>query len=64
MDWTAGVRFPAALFFLATTSRWTAKSTHHPVKQVTGALPTRVKWLECKADHSPPSSAVAKDARS
>jgi hypothetical protein len=43
------------------TPRLTPQVTQLPIYWIPCALSLRVKWLRCKADHSPPSSADVKD---
>jgi hypothetical protein len=42
-------------------SRPALEPTHPPIQRVKGALSLGVKWPEHEADHTPPSSADAKE---
>jgi hypothetical protein len=45
------------IFLFTTMSRMALGPTQPPIQWVPGALSLGEKWLECEADHSPPSSA-------
>jgi hypothetical protein len=45
------------IFLFTTMSRMTLGLTQPPIQWVPEALSLWVKWTECEADHSPPSSA-------
>jgi hypothetical protein len=65
MGWN-GVHFPSELrfFLLATTFRLALGPTQPLIQGVLGVLSPEVKLLGYKTDHSLPSSAVVKNARS
>jgi len=50
------------IFLFTTASRMNLEPTQPPVQWVLGPLSLGVKWLGCEADHSPLSSAEAKNA--
>jgi hypothetical protein len=50
------------IFLFTTASRTALGPTQPPIQWVPGALSLGVKWPGCEADHSPPSSAEAKNA--
>jgi hypothetical protein len=52
------------IFLFATVSRPALGPTQPPIQWAPGALFLEVKWPGRKADHSPPSSAEVKNARS
>jgi hypothetical protein len=55
-------RWGLRIFLLTTKSRTALGPTQPPIQWVLGALSLGVKWPGREADHSPPSSAEAKNA--
>jgi hypothetical protein len=66
MGWTIGVlgfdsQWGLGIFLLTTASRMALGTPQPLIQWVTGALSLGVKWLGREADHSPLSSAEAKE---
>jgi hypothetical protein len=69
MGWTIGIlgfesRGGLGIFLFTTASRTALGPTHTPIPWLPGALSLEVKRLGREADHSPPSTAEGKNARS
>jgi hypothetical protein len=60
-DWWFKSWQKMGIFLFTTVSRLVLGPTQPPVQLVPGALSLGVKWPECEADHSPPSSAKVKE---